>query len=146
MTTNPNAMLTCLKNSIFTNVGETSDGGFFWEGLEDETPLGTEILTWTGEKFKLGENKDHLKSSHPNARFCCPARQSPIIHDRWEDPAGVPISAIIFGGRRPEGVPLVIESLNWKHGVFLASQLKSETTAAAEHTGKQIMHDPFAMR
>jgi phosphoenolpyruvate carboxykinase (GTP) len=145
MKTNPNAMLTCLKNSIFTNVGETADGGFYWEGLEDETPAGTEILSWTGERYKLGEDKTK-KSSHPNARFCCPARQCPIIHSKWEDPAGVPISAIIFGGRRPEGVPLVIESLNWKHGVFLASQLKSETTAAAEFTGKQIMHDPFAMR
>lgn len=145
MKTNPNAILTCLKNSIFTNVGETADGGFFWEGLEDETPAGTEIISWTGERYKLGEDKTK-KSSHPNARFCCPARQCPIIHDRWEDPAGVPISAIIFGGRRPEGVPLVIESLDWEHGIFLASQLKSETTAAAEHTGKQIMHDPFAMR
>ncbi|CAF3286340.1 unnamed protein product [Rotaria socialis] len=145
MKTNPNAILTCLKNSIFTNVGETADSGFYWEGLEDETPAGTEVTSWTGEKYKLGEDKTK-KSSHPNARFCCPARQCPIIHSRWEDPAGVPISAIIFGGRRPEGVPLVIESLNWKHGVFLASQLKSESTAAAEFTGKQIMHDPFAMR
>ncbi|CAF2530902.1 unnamed protein product [Rotaria sp. Silwood2] len=145
MKTNPNAILTCLKNSIFTNVGETADGGFYWEGLEDETPAGTEITSWTGEKYKLGEDKTK-KSSHPNARFCCPAAQCPIIHSKWEDPAGVPISAIIFGGRRPEGVPLVIESLNWAHGVFLASQLKSESTAAAEHAGKQIMHDPFAMR
>ncbi|UJR32745.1 hypothetical protein I4U23_020204 [Adineta vaga] len=145
MKTNPNAMLTCMKNSIFTNVGETADGGFYWEGLEDETPPGTEIISWTGETYKLGEDKTK-KSSHPNARFCCPARQCPIIHDKWEHPDGVPISAIIFGGRRPEGVPLVIESFDWKHGVFLASQLKSETTAAAEHTGKQIMHDPFAMR
>lgn len=145
MKTNPNAMLTCLKNSIFTNVGETVDGSFYWEGLEDETPAGTEIISWTGERYKLGEDKTK-KSSHPNARFCCPARQCPIMHEKWEDPAGVPISAIIFGGRRPEGVPLVIESLNWKHGVFLASQLKSETTAAAEHTGKEVVHDPFAMR
>ncbi|CAF3476632.1 unnamed protein product [Rotaria sp. Silwood1] len=145
MKTNPNAVLTCLKNSIFTNVGETADGGFYWEGLEEETPAGTEITSWTGEKYKLGEDKSK-KSSHPNARFCCPARQCPIIHDKWEDPAGVPISAIIFGGRRPEGVPLVIEAFNWAHGVFLAAQLKSESTAAAEHTGKQVMHDPFAMR
>ncbi|CAF4358771.1 unnamed protein product, partial [Rotaria magnacalcarata] len=145
MKTNPNAILTCLKNSIFTNVGETADGGFYWEGLEEETPAGTEVTSWTGEKYKLGEDKTK-KSSHPNARFCCPARQCPIIHSRWEDPAGVPISAIIFGGRRPEGVPLVIEAFDWKHGVFLASQLKSESTAAAEFTGKQIMHDPFAMR
>ena len=145
MKTNPNAILTCLKNSIFTNVGETADGGFYWEGLEDETPAGTEVLSWTGERYKLGEDKTK-KSSHPNARFCCPAKQCPIIHEKWEDPAGVPISAIIFGGRRPEGVPLVIEAFDWKHGVFLASQLKSESTAAAEHAGKQIMHDPFAMR
>ena len=120
MKTNPNAMLTCLKNSIFTNVGETADGGFYWEGMEDETPPGTEILSWTGEKYKLGEDKTK-KSSHPNARFCCPARQCPIIHNKWEDPAGVPISAIIFGGRRPEGVPLVIEAFRletWSFSCF----------------------------
>ncbi|CAF1342324.1 unnamed protein product [Rotaria sordida] len=145
MKTNPNAVLTCLQNSIFTNIGETADGGFYWEGLEEETPAGTEITAWTGEKYKLGEDKTK-KSSHPNARFCCPARQCPIIHDKWQDPAGLPISAIIFGGRRPEGVPLVIEAFNWTHAVFLAAQLKSESTAAAEHTGKRIMHDPFAMR
>jgi phosphoenolpyruvate carboxykinase (GTP) len=138
-------MLTCTKNSIFTNVGETVDGGFFWEGLEDETPVGTEIISWTGQRYKLGE-KNKIKSSHPNGRFCCPARQCPIIHDRWDDPAGVPISAIIFGGRRPHGVPLIIEAFNWVHGIFLASQLKVETTSASEHIETQIIHDPFAMR
>ncbi|CAF1591582.1 unnamed protein product, partial [Didymodactylos carnosus] len=145
MKTNPIAMRTCLKNSIFTNVAETEDGGFFWEGMEDEVEKGTEITSWLGEKFKLGDIKN-FKAAHPNGRFCCPASQCPAIHPKWEDPAGVPISAIIFGGRRPEGVPLIIESFDWKHGVFLGAQMKSETTAAAEHTGKAIMHDPMAIR
>ena len=88
--TNPNPILTCMTNSIFTNVGETADGGFFWEGLENQTPSETEIFSLTGEKYKLGEDP-RKRSSHPNARFCCPARQCPIIHHRWEDPQGVPL-------------------------------------------------------
>jgi phosphoenolpyruvate carboxykinase (GTP) len=142
--TNPMAMETLMKNSIFTNVAETVDGRFFWEGLEDEIPdKDVEIITWLGEKWKIGQPG---KAAHPNSRFACPASQCPIIHPLWEDSKGVPIEAIIFGGRRPEGVPLVFESFSWNHGVFIGACCKSEATAAAEHAGKKIMHDPMAMR
>ena len=139
-TTNPNAMKTVEKNTIFTNVGETSDGSYWWEGMS-EPREGVTIKTWKGEKR---EGKGI--AAHPNSRFCSPASQCPIIDPAWEKAEGVPISAIIFGGRRPEGVPLVYEAYNWDHGVFIGSAMRSETTAAAEHTGKAIMHDPFAMR
>jgi phosphoenolpyruvate carboxykinase (GTP) len=142
--TNPMAMRSFQKNSIFTNVAETVDGRYFWEGLEDEMPdKNVEIITWLNEKWKIGMPG---KAAHPNSRFTAPASQCPIIHPKWEDTAGVPIDAIIFGGRRPEGVPLVYETFNWKHGVFVGTSLKSEATAAAEHAGKTIMHDPMAMR
>jgi phosphoenolpyruvate carboxykinase (GTP) len=142
--TNPMAMETLKKNSIFTNVAETADGGFFWEGLEDEIEdKNIEITTWLNEKWKIGQPG---LAAQPNSRFTTPASQCPIIHPKWEDPNGVPIDAIIFGGRRPEGVPLIFESFNWNHGVFVGSCVKSEATAAAEHTGKTIMHDPMAMR
>jgi phosphoenolpyruvate carboxykinase (GTP) len=143
MKTNPVAMETCMKNTIFTNVGMTEDGGVFWEGMEKETDRNTDITTWLGAQWRIG---DKGKAAHPNSRFCCPASQCPIIHDKWEDPEGVPIDAIVFGGRRPEGVPLVFESFGWEHGVMLGAALKSEATAAAEFKGKQIMHDPMAMR
>ena len=141
--TNPVAMATCEKNTIFTNVAMTEDGGVFWEGLEKETDRNIPITTWRGDKWKVGQEG---KAAHPNSRFCCPASQCPIIHPGWEDPEGVPIDAILFGGRRPAGVPLVFEAFNWEHGVMLGASLKSESTAAAEHTGKTIMHDPMAMR
>jgi phosphoenolpyruvate carboxykinase (GTP) len=142
--TNPMAMETLKKNSIFTNVAETADGGFFWEGLEDEIEdKNIEITTWLNEKWKIGQPG---LAAQPNSRFTTPASQCPIIHPKWEDPNGVPIDAIIFGGRRPQGVPLIFESFNWTHGVFVGACVKSEATAAAEHTGKSIMHDPMAMR
>lgn len=141
MSTNPNAMLTIEKNTVFTNVAETGDGGFFWEGLEKELPKGAKVTSW------LGETWDGSKpAAHPNSRFCTPAAQCPIMDPAWESPEGVPIDAILFGGRRPQGVPLVYESLNWRHGVFLGAAMRSESTAAAEHKAKVIMHDPFAMR
>lgn len=142
--TNPNAMETVYKNTIFTNVAATSDGGVFWEGMENEIAPGVEITDWLGQPWKLGESK--TPAAHPNSRFCSPASQCPIIDPAWEDNEGVPISAILFGGRRPEGVPLVYEATSWAHGVFLGSAMRSETTAAAEHKGKVIMNDPFAMR
>ncbi|XP_053695752.1 phosphoenolpyruvate carboxykinase [GTP]-like [Sabethes cyaneus] len=144
METNPNAMQTVYKNTIFTNVATTSDGGVFWEGMEKEVAPGVEITDWLGQPWKLGESK--TPAAHPNSRFCAPAGQCPIIDPAWEDNEGVPISAILFGGRRPEGVPLVYEANSWAHGVFIGSAMRSETTAAAEHKGKVIMHDPFAMR
>lgn len=130
--TNPNAMETCQKHTIFTNVAMTEGGGVFWEGMEKETDPNTHITTWLGDKWKVGQEG---KAAHPNSRFCCPASQCPIIHPRWEDPEGVPIDAIVFGGRRPEGVPLVYEAFNWEHGVAVGAALKSESTAAAEYKG-----------
>jgi len=142
--TNPNAMHTISSNTIFTNVGETEDGSVFWEGMENEVDVDkVKIKTWLGETYDKNSGKP---AAHPNSRFCAPASQCPIIDDAWESSKGVPISAIIFGGRRPEGVPLVYEAFNWEHGVLVGAGVRSEATAAAEHTGKVILHDPFAMR
>ncbi|CAB05600.1 Phosphoenolpyruvate carboxykinase [GTP] [Caenorhabditis elegans] len=142
--TNPMAVATFQKNSIFTNVAETANGEYFWEGLEDEiADKNVDITTWLGEKWHIGEPG---VAAHPNSRFAAPANQCPIIHPDWESPQGVPIEAIIFGGRRPQGVPLIYETNSWEHGVFTGSCLKSEATAAAEFTGKTVMHDPMAMR
>jgi len=142
--TNPMAMESLKTNSIFTNTAETVDGYFFWEGLEDEMPdKNVEIIDWLGERRKIDPSRP---AAHPNSRFTAPAAQCPIIHPLWEDPDGVPIDAIVFGGRRPEGVPLILESFNWKHGVYVGACCKSEATAAAEHAGKKVMHDPMAMR
>jgi len=142
--TNPNAMATIKSNTIFTNVAETSDGGFFWEGLEKETPDNVSITTWKGKENWTKASGE--PAAHPNSRFCTPARQCPVMDPAWEDPEGVPIDAIIFGGRRPQGVPLVYEAYNWSHGVFIGAAMKSESTAAAEHAAKVMMNDPFAMR
>jgi phosphoenolpyruvate carboxykinase (GTP) len=141
--TNPIAMKTVQQNTIFTNVGMTDDGGVFWEGMEKEVSADVGITTWLGESWRVGQPG---KAAHPNSRFCTPAAECPMIHPKWEDPQGVPIDAIVFGGRRPVGVPLVIEAFSWEHGVLLGAALKSEATAAAEHTGREVMHDPMAMR
>ncbi|XP_006896914.1 PREDICTED: phosphoenolpyruvate carboxykinase, cytosolic [GTP] isoform X1 [Elephantulus edwardii] len=141
--TNPNAIKTIQKNTIFTNVAETSDGGVFWEGFDEPLGPGVTLTSW---KNKEWSPEDGEPCAHPNSRFCTPASQCPIIDPAWESPEGVPISGIIFGGRRPAGVPLVYEALNWQHGVFVGAAMRSEATAAAEHRGKVIMHDPFAMR
>ncbi|XP_037956084.1 phosphoenolpyruvate carboxykinase [GTP]-like [Teleopsis dalmanni] len=141
--TNPIAMKTVFKNTIFTNVAYTSDGGVYWEGMESSLADGVEITDWLGNPWNKSSGKP---AAHPNSRFCTPAAQCPIIDPAWEDPAGVPISAILFGGRRPAGVPLIYEARNWAHGVFMGAAMRSESTAAAEYKGKIIMHDPFAMR
>lgn len=141
--TNPNAMKTIFKNTIFTNVASTSDGGVYWEGMEKEISDNIKVTDWRGNNWIKGSKEP---AAHPNSRFCTPAKQCPIIDPSWEDPAGVPIDAILFGGRRPEGVPLVYQARNWQHGVFIGAAMRSETTAAAEHKAKIIMHDPFAMR
>ncbi|KAK3799168.1 hypothetical protein RRG08_051442 [Elysia crispata] len=142
--TNPIAMRCFEENSIFTNVGETSDGKYFWEGLQDETPRDVTIKTWLGKDWHRGKSTE--LAAHPNSRFTSPAKQCPIMHPKWDDPKGVPISAILFGGRRPKGVPLVFEARSWSHGVMIGACVKSECTAAAEFKGKSIMHDPMAMR
>lgn len=141
--TNPNAMKTIFKNTIFTNVAATSDGGVYWEGLEKEIGDDIGITDWRGNKWS---KESKTPAAHPNSRFCTPAKQCPIIDPSWEDPAGVPIDAILFGGRRPDGVPLIYQARNWQHGVFIGASMRSEATAAAEHQGKIIMNDPFAMR
>ncbi|XP_059471788.1 phosphoenolpyruvate carboxykinase, cytosolic [GTP]-like [Neocloeon triangulifer] len=139
--TNPNAMKTIFENTVFTNVAKTSDGGVYWEGMEPNPNV--QVTDWRGQPWTpdCGRN-----AAHPNSRFCSPANQCPIIDPAWESPEGVPIDAILFGGRRPQGVPLIYESFDWKHGVFVGAAMRSEATAAAEHKGKVIMHDPFAMR
>ncbi|XP_074023661.1 phosphoenolpyruvate carboxykinase [GTP], mitochondrial-like [Numenius arquata] len=141
--TNPMAMATIRANTIFTNVGQSSDGGVYWEGIDQSLPPGTTFTSWLGQPWTPG---DPQPCAHPNSRFCAPARQCPIMDPDWEDPRGVPIDAIIFGGRRPHGVPLVYEAFDWRHGVFVGSAMRSEATAAAEHKGRRLMHDPFAMR
>lgn len=141
--TNPVAMETISRNTLFTNVGLRSDGGVYWEGLDQPLPPGVTLTSWTGKPWQPGDKEP---CAHPNSRFCAPASQCPTMDPNWESPQGVPIDAIIFGGRRPEGVPLVYESFNWAHGVFVGAAMRSEATAAAEHKGKVIMHDPFAMR
>lgn len=141
--TNPIAMKTISSNTLFTNVARTADGGVFWEGLEKEVDHSTGIVDWHGDPWTPGSG---APSSHPNSRFCTPAAQCPSMDPLWQSPEGVPISAIVFGGRRPLGVPLVYQSFNWQHGVFLGASMRSEATAAAEHKGKVLMHDPFAMR
>ncbi|XP_071428951.1 phosphoenolpyruvate carboxykinase, cytosolic [GTP] isoform X2 [Pithys albifrons albifrons] len=141
--TNPNAIKTIFKNTIFTNVAETSDGGVYWEGIDEPLPPGVTVTSWKNKDWTPDNGEP---CAHPNSRFCSPARQCPIMDPAWESPEGVPIEGIIFGGRRPAGVPLVYEAFNWKHGVFVGAAMRSEATAAAEHKGKVIMHDPFAMR
>ncbi|NWU16712.1 PCKGC protein, partial [Cephalopterus ornatus] len=141
--TNPNAIKTIFKNTIFTNVAETSDGGVYWEGIDEPLPPGVTVTSWKNKDWTPDNGEP---CAHPNSRFCSPAKQCPIMDPAWESPEGVPIEGIIFGGRRPAGVPLVYEAFNWKHGVFIGAAMRSEATAAAEHKGKIIMHDPFAMR
>ena len=142
MQSNPNAMLSINKNSIFTNVALTPDNDVWWEGIGYDAPEG-KIIDWTGAEWDRAGKKP---AAHANARFTAPARQCPVIDPAWEDPKGVPISAFLFGGRRPTTVPLVHQSTSWAHGVFMGSIVGSEITAAAISANVgQVRRDPFAM-
>jgi phosphoenolpyruvate carboxykinase (GTP) len=140
MDTNPNAMHTLASNSIFTNAALTEDGDVWWEEKSEEPP--ETVTSWLGEEWHPGDEKT---AAHPNSRYTTPAAQCPIIDPNWENPNGVPISAILFGGRRATTVPLVFESFNWQHGTFIGSIASSERTAAAAGTVGELRRDPMAM-
>jgi phosphoenolpyruvate carboxykinase (GTP) len=141
---NPNAMKSCEKDTIFTNVALTEDGDVWWEGMTKEVPKG-KIITWLGKEWSADSGEPKPNLAHPNSRFTARVENCPVGDPGYYALEGVPVSAIIFGGRRENTVPLVFQSRNWKHGVLLGSAVASETTAAAEAAAGQLRFDPFAM-
>ena len=138
--TNPNALKMVEHDTVFTNVAKTDDGDVWWEGLTDDPPA--HLVDWTGKDWTPGSDKP---AAHPNSRFTTAAEQAPSIAAEWEDPKGVPIDAMLFGGRRSTTVPLIVESLDWRHGVLLGACMGSETTAAIVGKVGKLRRDPFAM-